>query len=1117
MKYRIGLDIGIGSVGWAVVSDKEDGHPARIEDFGTRIFESGEKDKGKATICQDRRLARGVRRLERRRAHRKELLLNHFQNIGLVNNTFHDEYAEIKDKDVYVLKVKGIDEKLTPAEIYKCLVHTCNHRGYRDFYEPSEDDEESGLLETAANAFESAFRESGKRTVSEYLLNDFTADGFVKYRNRNGRNADLPHLLIRRSLLEEEASMLLEKQAVFYPCLSKRNTDSALRIIFTQRDFEDGPGNPDDPQRRYHGFLETVGKCPFYKTEDRAFRGSVIADVYAVTNTLSQYRFVNEETGECVLSRDVARQLVDYLLVNAKLTLTDVKRILKANGYTLKKSDRSDDKALGKAIKFMGIAKKSVESAGLSWEEMIKEEQFDPESSSVLDQIGDLISKFQTPRRRRKEMEDAGIDPLLIKAFSEKRISGTAAVSKHYMCDSIEAFLNGETYGDYQARFNKEQAEVQSAEKYLKLPGSCISESEIRDNRVVFRAINETRKIVNAIIERYGSPTDIVVEIANELGKSFEMREEDRKRNDRNKKANDQVKENIADLLHIDVNEVKGGMVERYKLFHEQEGKCAYSGMELGSLEKVLLNSNREYEIDHIVPYSLILDNTLNNKMLVFAKQNQTKGQRTPLEFMSKEQGEAFLANVNRMATRKENPISRKKAEYCRLASVAAPEAQEKLSGWKSRNINDTRYITKYVCGLFEQHLVFAGERKQHVFPVKGAVTQKFRREWFRDSKWGEEEKNRETYLNHALDAVVAANLTKPYIEIGSDALRLIALLKHARGRRTPEYEAYLEDCVTKMQKYYGFAEDYTRNLLSNTQRVPSFVPRLVQEVKARFNDEDAERFAREMKEIYGREAPFVFAPHMPITSIKPDRKFKGCIADANPLRIVEIDGVPHKIKRISIRDLSKKRLDDLRTNDAALRRQLTEIFEQGYSTVDAYLKKNGLSVFKTASGQEIRKISVDGGAISNFYRKEIGENNYTNLGMLKYYCVELYRDTNGALRTCGIRFVDLVKKDKKLCRKAESLPKDYSGHVMYLFPGDYIRIMDRKKVLKFEGYYFSVSNINKSSFYCKSPNKSKSIEKTISSRDYVIKYTISLLGARQGGKKSCSEPFACIGEKKSP
>ena len=235
--------------------------------------------------------------------------------------------------------------------------------------------------------------------------------------------------------------MLLEKQAVFYPCLSKRNTDSALRIIFTQRDFEDGPGNPDDPQRRYHGFLETVGKCPFYKTEDRAFRGSVIADVYAVTNTLSQYRFVNEETGECVLSRDVARQLVDYLLVNAKLTLTDVKRILKANDYTLKKSDRSDDKALGKAIKFMGIAKKSVESAGLSWEEMIKEEQFDPESSSVLDQIGNLISKFQTPRRRRKEMEDAGINPLLIKAFSEKRISGTAAVSKHYMCDSIEAFF----------------------------------------------------------------------------------------------------------------------------------------------------------------------------------------------------------------------------------------------------------------------------------------------------------------------------------------------------------------------------------------------------------------------------------------------------------------------------------------------------------------------------------------------------------------------------------------------------------------------------------------------------------------------------------------------------
>ena len=65
-KFRIGLDIGIGSGGWAVISytNRED---ARIEDFGSRIFVSGELNDGRARTSQERRVFRGVRRLERRR------------------------------------------------------------------------------------------------------------------------------------------------------------------------------------------------------------------------------------------------------------------------------------------------------------------------------------------------------------------------------------------------------------------------------------------------------------------------------------------------------------------------------------------------------------------------------------------------------------------------------------------------------------------------------------------------------------------------------------------------------------------------------------------------------------------------------------------------------------------------------------------------------------------------------------------------------------------------------------------------------------------------------------------------------------------------------------------
>ena len=52
IKYILGLDIGIGSVGWAVV--RCEGKP-RIEDFGVYIFDSGENEKRNSRESQKRR------------------------------------------------------------------------------------------------------------------------------------------------------------------------------------------------------------------------------------------------------------------------------------------------------------------------------------------------------------------------------------------------------------------------------------------------------------------------------------------------------------------------------------------------------------------------------------------------------------------------------------------------------------------------------------------------------------------------------------------------------------------------------------------------------------------------------------------------------------------------------------------------------------------------------------------------------------------------------------------------------------------------------------------------------------------------------------------------------
>ncbi|RTK26149.1 hypothetical protein DRJ91_14755, partial [Enterococcus faecalis] len=62
--------------------------------------------------------------------------------------------------------------------------------------------------------------------------------------------------------------------------------------------------------------------------------------------------------------------------------------------------------------------------------------------------------------------------------------------------------------------------------------------------------------------------------------------------------------------------------------YYEQDGICAYTGL---SISPELLVSDST-EIDHIIPISISLDDSINNKVLVLSKANQVKGQQTPYD-----------------------------------------------------------------------------------------------------------------------------------------------------------------------------------------------------------------------------------------------------------------------------------------------------------------------------------------------------------------------------------------------------------------------------------------------------------------------------------------------------
>ncbi len=681
------------------------------------------------------------------------------------------------------------------------------------------------------------------------------------------------------------------------------------------------------------------------------------------------------------------------------------------------------------------------------------------------------------------------------------------------MADAIEAFLKGDIYGNFQWNKQKQLDEKQESQRERLLSAKILMQDEdVKDNPVVLRSINETRKVLNCLIRLYGSPAEIHVEVADDVACSYLERKRIQKMQRDHEKTRDAIKKKIAEILHCAESEVKGIQIERYKLYMEQEGKCLYSGREL-DLEMVLDTQSHAYEVDHIIPYSLILDNTLANKALVCGNENQAKGQQTPLMYLKGEKKEAFIERVKAEKKRASHPISNKKYDYLMLATLYGKEAKEILTGWKSRNINDTRYITKYVVGLIKNHLQFAGE-KARVFGIRGHITSRFRKEWLGKNTWGSEEKCRTNYLNHAADAIVLANLSKMDVEIAMDYEKLRQIRRHY-GETSIQYDHFLKNAAQRIAAFYPITEEAIRKQLVESKCTPSYVPNLGREVDLRLGNPEGETRSEEEyrteTEMYYEGAAFVVKPHLPYVSMKVERKFRGEIADSNPIRLVEENGIQYKISRSKVEELKREQLSKLYTSDGYLIEALEKAFEnKDVKTVKDYMEKKHLDVFRTTNGQPVRKVSIKGMPVSNYYKKRINETNYSILGVPKYYCVEVYTNDKGQTKIWGLRFVDMVSYERKLYLKDGVRPADYARHVMYLFPGEYIEVAKNGKIV-YEGIYQNVYAINEGRLRIKVKNTNALKPIRIGNKIEVFKYTITLNGCKSGEVQEGEAGYPCF------
>lgn len=267
---------------------------------------------------------------------------------------------------------------------------------------------------------------------------------------------------------------------------------------------------------------------------------------------------------------------------------------------------------------------------------------------------------------------------------------------------------------------------------------------------VAKRAQNETFKVVNALRKKYGEFDSIVVEMTRD--KNSDEKKKRISNYQKNRENGSKEMDKFLNEKGYDPTKINGKTRMKISLYLQQGGKSAYTFEPL-DLNRVIKDP-KYTEIDHIIPISISLDDSQNNKVLALHSENQVKGNLTP--FM------AYAANkFNGMGCSysefKTNVLSNKEIPYKKKLNLLNEEnitKEEVAKKFINRNLVDTSYACRVVLNTLSDYFK-DNEIDTKVHTINGRVTDLFRK------KIHLEKDRDENYLHHAVDALIVASVKK--------------------------------------------------------------------------------------------------------------------------------------------------------------------------------------------------------------------------------------------------------------------------------------------------------------------------------------------------------------------
>lgn len=762
--YGIGLDIGIASVGWAVVALNENAEPYGLIRCGSRIFDKAEQPKTGESLAAPRREARSTRRRLRRRSLRKADLYELMAQNGLPGRAKIEEAVQAGYlPDIYALRVQALDGPVTAMDFARILLHLMQRRGFRS-NRKADDAQKDGKLLQAIDANTRRMEENHYRTVGEMMYRDPV---FAEHKRNKSEN----YLsTVRRDQIVEEAVQLFAAQRQYGAAWASPEMEAEyLTILTRQRSFDEGPGG-NSP---YGGNIveKMVGTCTLEgQAEPRAAKATWSFEYFTLLQKINHIRII-ESGAARILTAEERQELLSVCYQTDKLDFARIRKALalseqaRFNMVRYRDGQTTEDCEKKEKIVCLPCYHKMRKVLNTLRKDYIRSV-----SRDRLDAAATALTMYKNEATLRAKLEEAQFEPLEVDALMTlPSFSGFGHISVKACRKLIPYLEQGLNYNDACKEAGYDFQGNYRGEKSQFLPAST-EEMEDITSPVVRRAVAQTIKVVNAIIREQGeSPVNIHLELAREMSKNFQQRNDLDKAMKDNNAENERLMKDLHELFPG--RNITGQDLVKYRLWKEQDGRCAYSLQPL-ELEKAITVSGYA-EVDHIVPYSISFDDRRANKVLVLASENRQKGNRLPLQYLQGKRRDDFIvytkASVKNYRKR-QNLLKEKLSE-------------EDSKGFMQRNLQDTQYIASFMLNYIRSYLAFAdfpAAGKKRVVAVNGAVTAFLRK------RWGLGKVRADGDLHHAVDAAVIACTTDGMIQRVSRFYTHIET-SDTRGERFPE------------------------------------------------------------------------------------------------------------------------------------------------------------------------------------------------------------------------------------------------------------------------------------------------------------------------------------------